>query len=390
MLLGFFLNPFLALFLLAAIAVYYRVPTAFFFVAMPISFALFFYFREYGVDWSITSSDDVPNYIDLYQQDALIGFFGIIPRYLENPGTGETLWHMLWWPLVNIFDASDETFVFLHYALIFFGVFLSLYVLSRRYFIALAVVYFFATPLSIESITYLWRQQLAFSMLLTGIGLYFVHGRRWGRWLIYVTPLMHVAMLFFLAVFVVFELYRKYVGLKNARNFVLIAIFNLFAVTILSKPAIAYLDSLGLDRVQSYLEGSGQDQTSVFVSVLLYSIPLFLAQLRLKNDDVNSLFAVVFFSVLGMMVAFPGATGIYIRFLMFVFPLYGLYFFRACLMNFSTRWVLPILFIVFFSGAIRMYRPTLNDEGVVRFLAFGHAFDPFMGVLKMLLSFGTS
>jgi hypothetical protein len=117
-------------------------------------------------------------------------------------------------------------------------------------------------------------------------------------------------------------------------------------------------------------------------------MPLFLAQLKLKNDDVNNLFVLLLFGVFGLMVAFPGATGIYIRFLIFVFPLYGLYFFRAYLMNFSTRWLLPVLVLVFVSGAIRMYRPTLEDVGVVRFLAFGHPFDPFMGVLKMLVTFG--
>ena len=48
----------------------------------------------------------------------------------------------------------------------------------------------------------------------------------------------------------------------------------------------------------------------------------------------------------------------------------------------------PVLVVIFVSGGIRMYRPTLEDVGVVRFLAFGHPFDPFMGVLKMLVSFG--
>src|SRR5262245_16246462 len=118
-LLCFFLNPFLVLFVLAAIAVYWRVPESAFFVAVPVAFSLFFYFREYGVDWAFSSSDDVPNYVFLYQQNALIDFFGIIPRYFGEPGTGEPLWHMLWWPLINLFDASDETFIFLHYALIF-------------------------------------------------------------------------------------------------------------------------------------------------------------------------------------------------------------------------------------------------------------------------------
>jgi len=389
-LLCFFLNPFLALFFLAVLAVFFRVPTSAFFLSVPVSFALFFYFREYGVDWSLTSSDDIPNYIGLYQDNSFVSFWGIFTRFLEVPTSNEPLWHILWWSLLHVFDASEKAFIFLHYLLIFAAAFFSFFVLSRRYFIALSLVYFFATPLSIDSVTYLWRQQLAFSLFLTGIGFYMVQGKRIGKWLIYLSPLMHFSMIFFVAVFGAFELYKKYVGLDTKLKFILIAILNLSAIKIISPLAIGFLISLGAKFLDTFLEGSGDDQTGVFLSISVYCVFLFLAHLKLKNDDVNSLFIIVLFAAFGMALAFPGATGIYIRFLIFAFPLYGLYFFRCYLMNFSTRWLLQILFLTFFSGAIRMSRPALSDEGVVRFLAFGHAFDPFMGTLKMLISFGAA
>jgi hypothetical protein len=383
-------NPLLALFILAVLAVFFRVPTSAFFISVPISFALFFYFRDYGVEWAPGSGDDVPGYVLLYQENAFISFSGIFGRFLETPGSGEPLWHILWWPLLNVIGGSDEMFIFLHYLLIFVAAFLSFFVLSKRYFIAFSLVYFFATPLSIESVTYLWRQQLAFSLFLAGIGLYMVHGRQLGRLVIYISPLMHVSMVFFIAIFLAFELYKKYVGLDSKLKFLLIAIINLSAITIVAPFAINYLGSLGLERLASYFEGSGEDQRNVFISVSIYSLFLFMAHLKLKNDDVNNLFIVVLFAVFGLMLAFPGATGIYIRFLIFAFPLYGLYFFRCYLMNFSTRWLVPVMFLIFISGTIRMYRPTLEDIGVVRYLAFGHPFDPFMGVVKMLVSFPLS
>jgi len=121
---------------------------------------------------------------------------------------------------------------------------------------------------------------------------------------------MHVSMIFFVVVFGTFELYKKHVGLDSVLKFILIAILNLFAITIIAPFAISFLGSLGVSRVESYLEGSGDDQTRVFISIAIYSFFLFLAHLKLKNDDVNNLFIVMMFSVFGMMLAFPGATGI--------------------------------------------------------------------------------
>jgi hypothetical protein len=96
----------------------------------------------------------------------------------------------------------------------------------------------------------------------------------------------------------------------------------------------------------------------------------------------------VLFATFGLVVAFPTATGIYLRFLIFAFPLLGLYFLRSYLLNFSRRWLLLVIVLSFVSGAIRIYRPMANDEGVAQYLAFGNPFDPLMGVLKMVFAFG--
>jgi len=381
------LNPFLALFFLAALSAFARVPTTAFFVSVPLSFTLFFFFREYGVDWSAVASDDIPGYVWLYEQNYLVSFSGIFSRFLEIPESNEPLWQIPWWLVLHAFDASEKTFTFLHYLVVFLAIFVSFFVLSKRYFIAFSLVYFFITPLSIDSATYLWRQQLAFSLFLIGCGFYMVKGKSFGKWLIYLSPLMHLSLIFFVGIFLAFELYKKYVGLDGTLKFLLIAILNLFAIAIVAPLAFSVLDSIGFSRLESYLEGSADDQVGVFLSISLYCVLLILAHLKFKSDELNSFFAVVLLATFGVVLAFPAATGVYLRFLIFAFPLYGLYFFRSYLMNFSLRWFLPVIIFALVSGTIRIYRPTLNDEGVVRFLAYGHAFDPFMGVAKMLSTF---
>src|SRR5215471_16132391 len=116
------LNPFLALFLLSLFAAYKRVPTSALFLTLPIAFPLFFYFREYGVAWSPGSGDDGPAYLQLYNENYGIGFSEIFTRFIEIPGSYEPLWHIPWWTLLNVFGASDETFIFIHYFVIFLTV----------------------------------------------------------------------------------------------------------------------------------------------------------------------------------------------------------------------------------------------------------------------------
>jgi len=381
-------NPFLALFFLAVLSVFARVPTTAFFLSVPLSFTLFFFFREYGVDFSAAASDDVPGYIWLYDENQLVSFLGIFSRFLEVPGSYEPLWHIPWWLLLHAFGGSHEVFIFLHYAVIFFAIFISFFVLSKRYFIAFALVYFFVTPLSLDSVTYLWRQQMAFSMFLIGTGLHFLRGKVLGRWLIYLSPLMHLSLIFFVPIFVAFEAYRKHVGFDRQYKFLIIAILNLLAIPVVAPLAFNVLDAIGFVRLESYLEGIPEDQAGVLLTVSLYCAMLFLAHLKLKSDDLNSFFAMVLFATFGLVVAFPTATGIYLRFLIFAFPLLGLYFLRSYLLNFSRRWLLLVIVLSFVSGAIRIYRPMANDEGVAQYLAFGNPFDPLMGVLKMVFAFG--
>jgi hypothetical protein len=155
---------------------------------------------------------------------------------------------------------------------------------------------------------------------------------------------------------------------------------------VLSSLAVAYLDSIGLARIMSYFEGTDANVLRVYLLVGLYVIPMLAAFYLLKNDDTNNLLMVLSFSVFAIVVGLPASNGIYDRLLMSALPFLGLYFYRCFFLNFSSRWHLPLLLAIFYTGAKRLYGPTLEQSGPMFFLAYGHALDPLMGVLKMLVS----
>jgi hypothetical protein len=380
-------NPFLAVFILASISVVRPVSTWIFITSASVAFSLIFYFRDFGIDWYFNSSDDVTNYTYIYGALRDLTFGDLISNFISAPNGNELLWQVPWWSVTNIFGASEETFIYLHYLLIFVCVFLALFTFSKRHLIALVVVYLFLTPISIDSIAHIWRQQLAFSMFLAGVGLSMVRGVRSGRWLIYLSPLMHVSLVFFLVGYFAFQAIRKSKLFNDKLKFSLVLAALMIVVPVLSARVVNYLDLIGLARIMSFFEGHGADVFRVYTILGLYMTSMLASFYLLKHDAANNLFVVLCFSVFSIVVALPESNGIYDRLLMFVLPLLGIYFFRSLLANFSVRWQIPFLTFSFIVGAIRLYVPTLDQSGPMYFLAYGHALDPAMGILRMLVTF---
>jgi len=379
------LNPFLALFLLALLALFQRVPPWSFIVPATVAFALFFYSREFGVEWYPgMAEDDVPTYVALYNSDFGVSFAELLQRFFEVPNGNEPLWHLPWWALTNGLDASDKTFIFLHYLVNFLTLFLALYALSTRFLVPFVLVYFFLIPISIDGLAYVWRQELACFVFLAGAGLYVARGKRIGKWIVYLTPLIHLSCLFFVAAFMVFESLRKHRAFDDTGKVILVLMLILVAVPAASAVAVGYLDSLGLSRIMGYFEGRGTDWGRVVLLIGVYALPQLIAFLTLRNDDVNRLFLVLCFAVFSIVLALPAANGIYDRLLMFTLPLLSLYLFRCLIENFAAGWRIVAIMLVF---GVRLQGLSANGYGAGSYLAFGHAFDPTMGVLKMLISF---
>lgn len=388
LLLFLLLNPFLALFLLALIALFQRVPPWAFIVPATIAFALFFYSRQYGVEWYAgLADDDVPTYVALYNENYGMSFLEVIQRFFETPGGYEPLWHLPWWALLNGLDASDNTFIFLHYIVIFLTLFLALYSLSTRFLVPFVLVYFFLIPISIDGVSYVWRQELACFVFLAGAGLDVARGKKIGKWIVYISPLFHLACLFFVAGFIAFQVLRKRRSFENQAKVIFYLVLILATVPALASAAVVFLDSIGLSRIMGYFEGRGTDWGRIVLLMGVYAVPQLLAFLTLRNDNVNRLFLVLCFSVFSIVLALPAANGIYDRLLMFTLPLLSLYLFRCLIDNFAAVWRIPALMLVFTVGVMRVLGPAETGYGAGAYLAFGHAFDPTMGVLKLLVSF---
>jgi hypothetical protein len=385
MLLFLLLNPFLALFLLAIFALCERVPPWSFILPATISFTMFFYSREYGIAWYAGSStDDVPTYIEMFNSDYGLTFVGLLLRFVVVPSGNEPLWHLPWWFLANAFDATDFTFVFLHYVAIFLALFVALYTLSSRFLVPFVLVYFFLAPTSVDGVAHIWRQEFASFVFLAGVGLYLVRGQKSGRWIIYLTPLLHLSSLFLVAVFLLFELLRKRRAFDNKAKVLFILIVILLAVPAASTTAVVYLDSIGLHRIMLYFEGTGVDPIRVYLLIIAYALPQLAAYWMLRNDDLNRLILMLCFAVFSIVLALPAANGIYDRLLMSTLPLWALFMFRCLLMNFTLGWRIPAVMLIFLVGSVRMYIPATNGDGPGAYLAFGHALEPTMGLLKVM------
>jgi len=380
------LNPFLALCLIAALSLFLRIPLLIFITFASLSFSLFFFRREYGVEfYPGISGDDIPAYISLYLANEGLTFFNLLSRFIVAPNGNEILWHLPWSIALNQFGISVENFVFLHYLLNFVMLFIALFFLSSRHWVILAAVYFFLTPLTVDGLTHIWRQQLAGSMFILGVGLKYRRKSRLGDWLIFITPLIHLSMLFFLSVYCLYLLMRHFGTFMHKSRFILSMIILMGIVFIFLPSAVVFLDSLGIERISSYYNGK-VDTMRLLLIFFVYAMPMLSVYLLFKTDDINRLFFVLSFSVFSIAFLLPGSSGIYDRLFLFTFPLMGIYFYRSLICQLTARTQIIFLIAIFLLAYYRMYLPTMDGYGVMSFLANGDAFNPFIGLINLLIS----
>lgn len=375
-------NPFFALFISALISIKFELPKFSFLLISCISFSMFFYLREYDVIWS-ASSDDVPTYVLLYFSNKGISFVEIFYRFLQSPGNNEPLWHFPFWILLNIFKGSESTFIFIHYFLIFFLLFFSLIFLSNRYFIILIFGYFFLAPVALDSVFHIWRQQIASSIFLLGTISYFVKKNRKGLYLIFLSPLIHLVCLFFVAIFIYFNFLRKKKIIETNTKFIFFVFLISISFVLLFNLGINILASFNLDRVLMYAEDSESDQFRLLIVLSFLIGAMILTHIKYKSDDLNKFLIIITFVVTSMSIAFPNASSIFGRLAYFTVPLTAVYFIRWFLINMPRKYFILFVFFILFSGMYRIVPLITEKRASVQFLAFNHPLDLFMGIIKM-------
>jgi hypothetical protein len=377
-------NPFIALFIIAVFASYLSVPKLPFLLFSSVAFTLFFFYREYDVAWA-SSTDDVPTYVLMYLSNKGLSFFEIFTRFFTSPGNNEPLWHMPFWMLLNVFDASQNTFIFIHYLIIFTLLFYTMISISSRYYSILILAYFFLTPVAIDSMFHIWRQQLASTIFLLGCNIYLVKGKTRGKYLIYLSVLVHLVCMYFLVIFLFFNFLRKRGMIENKTKFFFYALALCMIFILVFDVALKILASFNLDKVLMYAEGSGASSIRLFIVMSIFMGSLLVTHIIYKNDNLNKLIIFVTFVVTTMTLAFPIADSIFSRLAYFTVPLVGLYFARLFIINLPQKWLLAFVLFIFTTGLYRIISIITDKFASAQFLAFSHPLDPFMGIIKMLL-----
>jgi hypothetical protein len=376
-------NPFIAIFVISLFSAYFKIPRIWFFISGSLAFTLFFFFREYNVVWS-SSSDDIPAYIELYFSNKSLTLYDLFTRFFAIPGNHEPLWHLPFWLLLNVFDGNEKVFIFVHYLFIFVLLFYTLNSISERYYSIAILAYFFLTPVALDSVFHIWRQQLASTIFLLGCNIYLTKEKKKGLFLIYSSVLIHLVCSYFLAIFLVFNFLRKRNVLEHKIKFFFYCLLLCLVFILLYNAALNFLASLNLDRVLTYAEGTEANAIRLFIVMSFFMGAMFLSHVFYKNDDLNKLIIFITFAVTTMTLAFPAADSIFSRLTYFTVPLIGLYFLRWFVLNFPKKWVLGFVIFTFVSGAYRII-PLITEKRIsAQFLALGHPLDPFMGIIKML------
>jgi hypothetical protein len=282
-----------------------------------------------------------------------------------------------------VFNGSEQVFIFVHYFLIFILLFSSLVSLSKRYYVILIIAYFFLAPVSIDSIFHIWRQQIASSVFLIGTILFFIKNNKKGLYLILLSPLLHLVCFFFVLIFLLFNFLRKKNIINTSFKLVIYAMILSCIFILIFQLGITFLASFNLDRLLFYAEDSGSDQLRLLIVLCIMMSTMIYTQVKHNNDDFNQLIIFISFIVTSMSVAFPNASSIFGRLAYFTVPLIALYFARWFIINIKKKHFTVFVFLMFLSGLYRIIPMIIEKRASVQFLAFNHALDPFMGVLKL-------
>jgi hypothetical protein len=381
-------NPFLALFFSALFSLYFESGKNTFLICSTISFTFLFFFRKFGIEAN-NVSDDTVTYLEMFHSNKNISIIDVFSRFFDFPSGNEPIYHLVWWPFANLFNVSDNSFLFLHYLLIFASLFKAFSYFSRKYYLVLIFLFFFFTPQVLDTVAFVWRQQLAFSMFLIGIGQLYSGKKKSGLVFVYFSPFVHLSAFYFVFIFLLFRIFVKFGGFKKKQLLFLFIAIIFIVLTLVMRVFVNYLDATGYSRILFYISDDSNSNNLLLYSSIIYSVFILFSYVFLYNDELNQFFIVMILSVFVVMFSFPSAIAIFGRFSSFTIPFLGIYFYRLYLLNFSKKYNILVISFIFILGFLRVFRGyNFDGAGVFSLLAFNNPFDPFMGLIKMIFQFG--
>jgi hypothetical protein len=219
----FTFNPYLAIFLSSIIILTGNEFKKLNIIFPIIAFASFYSTREIGLD----GGDDVVNYIYLYDSFADLRFIDIVTDFIYYPTSHEIFYFAFGWIIKNALNFSDNAFVFLNYLIIIYLISIVGNLLDKRYVFIFIFIYFFSLGDTTSHIMHVWRAQMALSVFLIGILIYFNKQKQIGITIAACSVGFHISLLIFFLIFISY-IYVK----RNFSLYFLILFFSLLGVVV--------------------------------------------------------------------------------------------------------------------------------------------------------------
>ena len=378
------LNPFLALIILSLIRLPSKKAEWVFHLMFSISFAVFFYSRDFGVNFYLNASDDVPVYLYLFEGYYTSTFGDLFIKFLQSPSGNEIVFHFFW-KFWSFFTFSATDLIFLNYLFYFFIFSIFSSKISKYYFPFLILGYFFIFPISLYSIAHIWRQQMAmFVFYIAAVNFFNNSNPKLNRLLIWSTPFIHLTSIYFVVLFYVFQFFEKKKKLDIKNIFKVISVFFI-SQFLLIQFVIRLFEYLGLTKFLGYLGGYSMDKSQFFIYLPFYIIITFIVFKYLNKNKINNFFITVILVCLTIPFSMPQFNSLYDRFINLSLPLLGL-FFAKYVINSNQKLMNGLGFVLIISiGYLRLKPEYLKGEGIISFIGNGDAFNPLNSMLNLLI-----
>ena len=354
-------------------------------ICFSFSFALLFFSREIGVNFYEYATDDVEVYIEFFKSISATDFSILLNQFFANPSGNEPI-YLAFIKILNIITFQNiSTFIFLHYFILFYLLYVFVSKISVRFAPLLIIFYFFSFPISIYSIAHVWRQQIAILFLYI---LVLNRDKIKNNFVFYLllisTVLIHLSNIYFLLIYLFYQFVITFLE-ETPKNLILTSLILMIVEKLIFTIFLIILSLFGLDKLLSYADGLSANKDIFFKLLPIYiTLTLFVLYMNKKNTKIYILLFFTLSSLL-MTIVIPSLNSIYDRFINFTIPLIGVLFIVYFFSNKLIKYIPILAFVIFIIGSLRFFIEYRNNVGVISYIGYKHAFDPFIGVIKLLI-----
>lgn len=375
-----FINPIYAIFFTTFFSINNVFSKTVSLLTLVFSFSLFFFNREYDVNFYLDSTDDVPIYIDYYLRLSTSSILDIFDNFLKSPSGNEPFWHLIWWVVNKATNSNVNIFIFLHYLLIFyFFAKISLALFPKRFeFLFLLILFLF--PVTLYNICHIWRQILSFEFFLFGSILFYQNNKKFSG-LIYIilSVITHVSSFYFFIIFLSFNIFFNFALKLTKKN---IIIFGSLIILTISFGINILLSVLGetFVRLSNYTDGASANRDGIGVKLFIYILITVYGFVRIRFTKFNSFLFINIITLFILPFIIPSFNAIYDRYFSLALTLLSVYLSLISVYTYKGRLYSKDIFLFYtisfllIASFIKLYFEYSKGIGVISFIGSSSAF----------------